>query len=156
MSKPTVLIVDDEENVREGLALHLRRDHRVLFAADALQAMAVIQAEAVDVLVADYMMPGPSGLDLLKMVRAHRPDVVRIMLTGRADLDLVLKAVNDGEVFRFLTKPVDATDLLLTVFLATQKGELDRAKERLHEIFGDRPELVARLERALAQQAKPN
>jgi len=103
-----VLVVDDERAVREGLRRALRRRAlRVREADSAEQALVELDREPVDVVVSDQWMPGLDGLELLRLVRERHPDVARILLTGRPDLRLALGAVNQGEVFRLLTKPCE-------------------------------------------------
>lgn len=146
MDLMTVLIVDDDANLREGLALVLRHDYRLLFAETAEAALRLLAAEPVDIILADHMMPGMTGLEFLKLVRTRHPDTLRIMLTGHADTRLVMEAVNGGEVYRFLTKPVDRTELQLTLFLAAERLQLERQNRLLLSIISTHPDLARQLE----------
>jgi response regulator RpfG family c-di-GMP phosphodiesterase len=110
--KPKVLLVDDEPNVIEGLAKLLRREYDVrTFSAprDALRALQEIHDLAV--VVSDMRMPGMDGATLLNEIMMRRPDVARIMLTGEAGRDGAIRAVNEGQILRFLTKPCPIEDL---------------------------------------------
>lgn len=149
MTRATILIVDDVEGVREGLTLRLRRDYRVLTAASAEEALERLRVEAVDVIIADHLMPGTSGLELLRLARDRFPDSARIMLTGHANTDLVIKALHEGEVHRFLQKPIDLTELEVSLFLVLERLELERENRRLRSLLSTSPGLAERL---LAQQ----
>jgi response regulator RpfG family c-di-GMP phosphodiesterase len=103
---PQVLCVDDEPRVVEGLALHLRRDYQVLTANGAQKALQVLKENgAPAVIVSDMRMPGMDGATLLKHVRHLHPETTRILLTGDPGRDVAMAAVNEGQIFRYLTKP---------------------------------------------------
>jgi DNA-binding NtrC family response regulator len=102
----TVLLVDDEPSIVAALRRTLRPTQvRVLTAGDGVEALSILDREIVDVLISDIDMPTMSGLELATRARAEHPDVVRVLVTGRGSLDTALAAINQGEVFRFLTKP---------------------------------------------------
>lgn len=109
---PTVLLVDDNEEVRAALGRQFRtRGYAVIEASDgqrALNALPVIQTDAV---VADFDMPGMDGLELLQRVRLLRPHVVRILLTGQADVHVAARALNEGAADRLLLKPWNRVDI---------------------------------------------
>ena len=103
---PSVLCVDDEPRVVESLAVHLRRNYRVLTANSSLDALQVLkESGAPAVIVSDMRMPGMDGAGLLKQVKQLYPDTTRILLTGDPGRDAAIAAVNDGQIFRYLTKP---------------------------------------------------
>jgi CheY-like chemotaxis protein len=115
---PHVLCVDDEPRVVEGLALHLRRDYRVSTANGAQRALQVLKENgAPAVIVSDMRMPGMDGATLLKHVRHLHPETTRILLTGDPGRDVAMAAVNEGQIFRYLTKPC-APDQLRTAIEA--------------------------------------
>jgi CheY-like chemotaxis protein len=91
------------------------------------------QTEPFSVIVSDFQMPGLNGIDFLKRVRTIAPATVRIMLTGQADLDASMRAVNEGEVFRFLTKPCPSDTLATALGSAVRQFELERAERELLE-----------------------
>ncbi|MCA8971329.1 MAG: response regulator [Planctomycetes bacterium] len=108
-----VLLVDDEPHVTKGLALMLRSEpYRVWTAHSADEALIALSAESVDILVTDEKMPGMSGSCLLAEVRRLHPSVVSLMLSGEATLDSAIRAINEGEVYRFFKKPVDRMELV--------------------------------------------
>ncbi|MEA2100990.1 MAG: response regulator [Thermodesulfobacteriota bacterium] len=101
-----ILFVDDEEYIIElARMLFEDRDMNVLTAMDAESALDVVRTNEIAVLISDNLMPGMNGLDLLSRVRTISPDTVKILMTGFADLDTALDAINRVEVFRFVVKP---------------------------------------------------
>lgn len=141
-----ILIVDDEQAVLDGLGRSLRRPEYVVLSASSPEAAAeILRAQAVDVVVSDHLMPGMTGIEFLKLVRDRYPDTMRIMLTGHADTDTAVKAINEGEIYRFLSKPCSALELQVTVHLALEQLELARENRRLLAILRTRPELAGLL-----------
>ena len=149
--RATVLIVDDEPNILEGLRQALRGSHyAVVTARGPVEALGVLQERKVDIVISDHLMPGMTGAELLGLVHDRQPDAVRIMLSGHADAETVIRTINEGEVYRFLSKPCDRTELLVTLHLACEKLELERENRRLLALIRAQPELLARLEGAKA------
>jgi len=123
-----VLFVDDEANILSALErLFLDRSVRVLRAANGEEALAIVRAEPVAVVVADNLMPGMRGVELLSRVRAASPDTVRVLLTGYADLATAVDAINRGEVFRFHVKPWVDTEIVGTVEEGMRRYQLVRS-----------------------------
>jgi response regulator RpfG family c-di-GMP phosphodiesterase len=103
---PTILCVDDEPRIVDGLAVHLRREYQVLAANGGNRALQILEEKgAPAVIVSDMRMPGMDGATLLKHVRQLYPETTRILLTGEPGRDAAIAAVNEGQIFRFLTKP---------------------------------------------------
>lgn len=103
-----VLFVDDEKLITNSLRRGLMdEDYRRLFANSGEDALKIMEKEEVSVLVTDMKMPGMNGLELLKIVKERYPDTVRIVLSGYTQLPQVLVTVNQGEIFKFVTKPWD-------------------------------------------------
>lgn len=116
MQDLTVLFVDDEVNVLKALQRSLRREpYQRLFAEGPDQALEMLRENRVDLVVSDHLMPSMDGLTFLKLVKQAYPEVVRVILTGHADLQLAIAAINEGEVFRFLTKPWNDIELKVTL-----------------------------------------
>jgi len=106
MEKRTILFVDDEANVLSALRRTLRREpYECYFAEGPDQAFEILREHEIDLVVSDHLMPAMDGLTFLKKVKELYPEVVRVILTGHADLQMAIEAINEGEVFRFLTKP---------------------------------------------------
>ncbi len=132
--KPRVLCVDDEPNVLEGLSLHLRRRYAVATATSGAAALVQLARDpAPAVVISDMRMPVMDGAALLGRARDLAPDTVRMLLTGQADLASAIKAVNHGQLFRFLTKPCQPADLLAAVEAAVRQHELLTAERVLLE-----------------------
>lgn len=129
LSRHTVLIVDDEPEVLDSLRRILRdQDYRILSTTSPVEALSLIEGGGIDVLISDIDMPGMSGIELVARVRQSYPDVVRMLLTGGASLDSALRAINEGEVYRYLTKPWDKAVLRETIRQALDRlDELRRA-----------------------------
>lgn len=107
-----VLIVDDDQSLREALARRLRDKFQILLAESGEEGLRTIDRQGpVAVVVSDLKMPGMDGVAFLDRVGRISPDTVRMILTGNADLEAAIRAVNEGHVFRFITKPSSPEDL---------------------------------------------
>jgi DNA-binding NtrC family response regulator len=128
----TILFVDDEPLVAEALKRSLRKEpYRVLSAQSAAQGMEILARQPVDVVISDEMMPGMPGSEFLALVSRDYPETVRIILTGHANLKSAIRAINEGQVYRFLTKPCDELELIVTLRQALQHKELMTRSRRL-------------------------
>lgn len=108
----TILLVDDEDDLRATIRRTLRSpEYFFREAADASEALEVLAGGGVDAVISDYNMPHMNGLDFLQRVRITYPQVVRMMLTGQADIRLAVRALNEGAAHRLLLKPWDSFDL---------------------------------------------
>jgi DNA-binding NtrC family response regulator len=126
--KPQVLFVDDERRVLNSMRIMFRREFDLHLANSGKEALQIIGEKDIDVIVADHRMPQMTGVEVLTQVRAMSPRTVRILLTGYADLDAVEGSINEGEVFRFLTKPCPPDQLRSTVALAVQVAQQTPAR----------------------------
>ncbi len=109
---PSILFVDDEPHVLHALARRLRgQPYTIYTARSGQESLQVVKAHRVDVIVADEHMPGMSGSELLSWMAQNFPDIPRIVLTGRPDVHSAIRAINDGRVFRYLTKPCAIEEL---------------------------------------------
>ncbi|GEM_PF-1400108 len=107
MEREKILIVDDEPRILEAFRRHLIDDFDVLTAKSAEQGLEIISSNSdIAVILADYKMPGKDGVKFLAETRQLLPDSIRVIITGYANVDNALQAVNEGQVFRFLTKPL--------------------------------------------------
>jgi len=150
--KHKVLFVDDEPLILEGLkrALH-KEPYGILTAGSAGEAYGILERERVDVVVSDDCMPGISGLDFFMAIRHKHPDIIRIMLTGRATLDAAVRAINEGEVYRFLIKPCDEVEVGVAVLQALRQKELVTETRKLLSLFKKQQALINRLENEVPQ-----
>lgn len=132
MNKPRILCVDDEPSVLEGLALQLRRLYDVRTATSPKAALEELSRSGpFQAVLSDMRMPGGSGADFLAQVRARWPGTIRLLLTGQADVESAIEAVNEGQVFRFLTKPCPPTALKAAFEAAVEQRRLVTAEKEL-------------------------
>jgi DNA-binding NtrC family response regulator len=143
----TLLIVDDEEFVRNALVRALRNEDFDVISADGPKAgWDAMTSRPVDLVLSDFKMPRMNGLELLQRVREEFPDTIRIMLTGHADVETVIGAVNGGEVYRFLTKPWNDEELKLVLRLAASHLDSIRENRRLTNLVQRQADLIRRIE----------
>lgn len=126
-----ILFVDDEPNVLAGYERQLRKRFEVHTAAGGEQGLAALAAGPFAVVVSDMRMPGMTGAQFLAETRARHPDAVRLLLTGYADVQSAIDAVNRGGLFRFLTKPCDAETLAAALADALAQHRLVTAEREL-------------------------
>lgn len=111
-----ILFVDDNENALKCITRAFRRTECLIKTArSGTEALRLHEIMQFDVTVSDEKMPGMHGVELFSILRERRPECIRIMLTGSLELDTAVAAVNDGQVFRYLTKPVSALKLFSTI-----------------------------------------
>jgi response regulator RpfG family c-di-GMP phosphodiesterase len=110
--KLTILVVDDERRILESLAELLGDRYRVLTAGSGDQALAVFARERPELVLCDQRMPGSSGIDTLKRMREIEPGTIRMLLTGYSDIEVVIEAVNEQVLHRYVTKPWVNEELL--------------------------------------------
>ena len=130
-----LLLVDDEENILRSLRRVLRRgDWQIETAADGEAGLRIFERFQPGVVISDFRMPGMNGVDFLARVKEMAPHVQRIMLTGQADQQAIEEAINRSEVFRFISKPWNDSQLLLTVKSAFEQHHLVSDNQRLHDL----------------------
>lgn len=150
--KATVILVDDEEMVTAALKsfLDLETPYRVVTFNSPTRALRMVEDERVDVVVADFMMPEMDGVELLKRVRGVCPHATRILLTGYADIDNAIRAINEAGLYHYLQKPWDNEHLKLIIRNGMERSdlvnELDARISALehanHELVGIRQRLI--------------
>ncbi|MCF7915889.1 MAG: response regulator [Spirochaetaceae bacterium] len=158
--KHTLLLVDDDANVLKSLQRLFRqnKDITVLTAEDARSAAKLLKQAPVDLLISDERMPQIEGHKFVQYVKKNYPSIIRIILTGYADTEAMKTAVNKGEVYRYLFKPWDDNELMVTVKNALKLAETEQQRSeyarRLEEMNKSLEEKVAQrttqLEQALA------
>ena len=157
IEKPGVLFVDDEVNILKSLARLFRADGvRVFTASSAPEALALLATEPIHVVVSDQRMPGTTGSKLLAQVRERWPEVARILLTGYAEIQVAIEAINHGEIFRLLTKPWNDQELRALVRQAlddvAMRGEVRRLNQLTQAQNASLSEMNASLERKVAER----
>ena len=132
--KPRILWVDDEKSLIESMKRQLHADFDITAAYSGDEALKVIgKNEPFGVIVSDQKMPGMDGIEFLSIVKDIAPDTTRIMLTGYAEQETAIEAVNQGQIFRFLTKPCPPHQILRTLRDAVRQYELVTAERDLLE-----------------------
>lgn len=110
-SKPKVMFVDDEERILNTMRALFRSKYDVVTTTDANEALAMLKKEHYDLIVSDQRMPIMKGVDLLRLAKDCAPNTVRVLLTGFSDLADLMGSINEGEIFRFVSKPWDNQEL---------------------------------------------
>jgi diguanylate cyclase (GGDEF)-like protein/PAS domain S-box-containing protein len=129
----TLLLVDDEENILAALKRLLRREgYAIVTANSAPEGLAILERQAIDVIVSDQRMPEMTGVEFLSKVKEVWPDTIRIVLSGYTELQSVTEAVNKGAIYKFLTKPWDDTLLRTQIAEAFRQKELGDENRRLN------------------------
>ncbi len=134
-----VLFVDDEENNLKAFRSTFRREMDILLANSGEEALRLLETEDVHVIISDQRMPGMTGSEFLSIARDRHPRTMRMLLTGFADLEAVVAAVNEGGIFAYSTKPWDVNDLSLKIRQAYEihqlRDEKDQLLQRYRQIF---------------------
>jgi len=128
----TLLMVDDEESILSSLKRLFRRDgYRIFTAGGGAEGLEVLAAHPVDIVISDQRMPNMTGVEFLRQVKQRYPDTVRIVLSGYTELNSITEAINEGAIYKFLTKPWEDDQLRADVQEAFQYKELADENRRL-------------------------
>ncbi|MCK5539636.1 MAG: response regulator [Deltaproteobacteria bacterium] len=144
-----ILIVDDESRVVNAVRRVFATAGfiRVEVATSPDEALSMVKKFAdLRLVISDYLMPGMDGLEFLAEVSRMRPEIIRIILTGHADLETTLRAINEVGVYKFILKPWNNHDLYWTVIRALELEEARRENRELKKKLKDQAQLVARIE----------
>lgn len=147
----SLLVVDDEPYILSTLATLLKAEYDVVTADSASAAMGQFSQREIDILLTDQRMPRMSGVHLLEWVKKNHPKTVRLLMTGFAELEEAVDAINRGQVFRYLFKPWRNEDLTETLQSAAHTFILERSHEQLLE---ELRQLNLELERRVAQRTR--
>ena len=149
----TVLCVDDEPNILSAIRRAFRGSgYRVLTADRGQQALEVLAAETVHLIISDMRMPAMDGAQLLEQVRRQWPAVTRILLTGQSDIASTTAAINRGEIFRYISKPWNEDELLIAAREGLERQALLNEKARLEREVAHHNDQLTRLNASLEQQ----
>ena len=156
MNMPTILLVDDEERILRSLRMLFLTGYNVRMTTDAHEAIRILRDEQVHVIVSDQRMPVMQGSELLKIAREASPATMRILLTGYSDLEASIASVNEGEVFRYLLKPWNITEVkelvahaaaIATATFATKQSPIEAviktSKQKLRILVMDNDQATA-------------
>ena len=148
MMKPraplTVLVVDDELRSLETLRRTLEEDFTVFTALSAEEGELVMGREFVHIVLSDQRMPGSSGIEFLRRVRAQWPETVRLILSGYTDAEDIIAGINEAGIWQYLLKPWHPDQLLLTLKSAAELWRLQQENQRLSLELRDSPEQLVR------------
>ena len=111
LDQKTLLVIDDEEEILKALNRQFRRDYQVYMARSADEGLRIMTETPVQVIISDQRMPGMNGAEFFGKIKHEYPDAIRLLLTGYADIQAVIAAINDGNIFRYITKPWDPVEL---------------------------------------------
>lgn len=129
----TLLIVDDEADVVQSLRDLLRREYNVLGATHAREGLRLLREHPVHIVMSDQRMPDISGVEFLRTVQHDCPDAIRLLFTGYADIKAVIDAVNEGHVYRYISKPWDTDELITVLHQAGEQFDLLQERRQLLE-----------------------
>ncbi len=135
LSRPTILCVDDEPSILSSLRRLFRaHGYQVLAAESGRAGLELLETSSVDLVISDMRMPEMDGVVFLEHVRQRWPHILRLLLTGYADISSIMGAINRGEIYRYIAKPWDDNDIILTVQDAITRAELEKEKKRLEAL----------------------
>jgi len=157
-----LMIVDDEVNILNSLRriLSKQKEWELTLCSDPAEAAEIAKDSNFDLFISDYRMPGMNGVDFLVGTRESNPHAMRIILSGTSDFEATVEAINQAEIYRYITKPVDTDELISTINQAlqfydllnenriladtvrTQKVELDRRGKALKKFAEEHPQIA--------------
>jgi len=130
MKRHTILIVDDEETVLKTVKRILfGENYNIITACNSQEGLAKLRCRNVSLVISDQKMPGMSGLEFLEKVKINYPEVLTIMLTGHAEIETAVKAINEAGVYKFVLKPLDPDDFRIAVKRALESLEVIRERD---------------------------
>ena len=127
----SLLIIDDELEITKSIARQFRKKYQVFSATSAKEGLEIMEKEHIQVILSDQRMPGMTGVDFFSMIKDKYPDALKLLLTGYTDIEAVIGAINEGQVFRYVTKPWIPEELETIVREAFEKYELITNNQRL-------------------------
>ena len=139
-------MVDDEEAIVESIAMTLEDDYRVFTALSGKEGLEILEREDVALVIVDQVMPDMSGVEFLEKVVERRPRTVRMMLTGYADISSIVRAINDGRIYRYIQKPWEPESLRIDVRRALEAHALLDRERPARRRAGRRQRAAARRE----------
>ena len=126
-----ILVVDDEQDNLDAFRFNFKKTFDILTASGGAEALEILESKEVAVVITDQRMPKMSGVELLREVRNRQPDAVGIILTAFTDVDVLVEAINLGQVYRYITKPWDAKEVRGVLQYAIERFHLHRENRKL-------------------------
>ncbi len=138
-SKPRILIVDDEEMILSSLRsfFSLETDYEIITFSTPAEAADYVDGNPIDLVISDFLMPSMDGIQFLTRVKAANPTATRILLTGFADKENAIKAINEVGIYQYVEKPWDNTQLKLIVENGIERSSLLRRMQEMADIKTD-------------------
>src|SRR5262245_8579244 len=152
-AKHSLLVVDDEPDLVQTVRDLLRFEYRVLGATRAAEGLRLMEQEPVHVVMSDQRMPEMTGVEFLRILRQRYPDTVRLLFTGYADINAVSDAINQGNVYRYISKPWEPNELRAVLKQAVEYYDLNVERKRL---LGELQEKNRQLEAANQELRRAN
>jgi response regulator RpfG family c-di-GMP phosphodiesterase len=150
-----ILLVDDEEAILNSLRRVLRNQpYELFFAQGGEDALLLLEQHAIDLVVSDARMPGMDGATLLSEVYKRKPDCMTILLTGYAEINTIVKAINEGQIYRYIGKPWNDEELLMTLRQALAMQHAERERRRLVVLTRRQNEALRELNETLELRVK--
>jgi response regulator RpfG family c-di-GMP phosphodiesterase len=151
----TLLFVDDEANILSSLKRLFRpHGYRIFTAEGGALALEIMERETVDLVISDMRMPEMSGAQFLQKVNERWPDCIRILLTGYAEISDTIDAINKGHIYRYISKPWEDNDIVLSIQHALRQKHLEQANQGLEELTRKQNEELKDLNANLEQKVK--
>ncbi|MFH1768106.1 MAG: response regulator [Candidatus Omnitrophota bacterium] len=148
MAEYRILLVDDEESVLNSLKRALRQEPCVIFTAlSAEEAVSIVETQSVDLVICDYQLGGMNGLEFLEKILRDYPEIITILLTGHAELNVAIEAINKAILYKFIVKPWNNDDLRVTVKRGLEYRALLAENRKLLNKVKRRDEFIEQLEK---------
>jgi len=132
-----ILVVDDEDAILESLSYTLGVEYEIFAANSGEKGLEIIDRENIALVISDQVMPGMSGVEFLEKVIERNPRAIRMMLTGYADMPSLVRAINDGRIYRYLPKPWEPDELRINVKRALEVYELSNENAQLADALAE-------------------
>jgi putative two-component system response regulator len=152
---PRILVVDDEPLILDTITRIFQMDNYAVFTAQSgREALAILDSIPIHVVVTDYCMPGMNGIDFLKEIRRHKPEIIRLVISGCSDIGPVIAAINEGHIYKFIPKPWNTDELKRIISEAVeyyssgqnvikQRNDLEKNNESLQILISHLSQIVS-------------
>lgn len=153
IASPTLLFVDDEPGILSALRRLFRpHGYRIFIAEGGAAGLEILEKESIDLVISDMRMPEMDGAAFLREVRSRWPKVMRILLTGYADITSTVAAINQGEIYRYIAKPWDDNEIVTIVREAMERNQLELENQRLSALTQTQNQELKALNSSLEQK----
>lgn len=153
--KYLLLCVDDEENILHALRRVFRKEpYEILTTVSPKEGLALVESQPIAAIISDHRMPEMEGTEFLAAVREKKPEIMRIMLTGYADMKAAIEAINESQVYRYISKPWNDDDLRLTVQEAIRLYDLVQTNRELNELVKEQNKELYDINRSLESKVR--